>query len=151
MANLAPASMSGCGGEESVEGIEMQPLPAAFLEEDVEEGGHLCFVCLQPCETVSKCKCKGRYVHPACLLKWLETKRSNRCDVCLAEYGNMHLVAEPHSLVRPPFSYRACLLGCSCCLGLLIIGSLQVSLFLFTDVAFGNRTSEDLIRGRGGS
>ena len=34
------------------------------------------------------CKCKGsmKYVHGGCIIKWLNTKNSRHCDLCLQEF-----------------------------------------------------------------
>ena len=55
------------------------------------ETERVCFVCMESCDEKSKCKCVDRYVHPACLLKWLQPKQSTRCDVCLGEYSNVEV------------------------------------------------------------
>jgi hypothetical protein len=119
-------------------GVEMQSLPATMeqaevAEEGREEGEHLCFVCLQPCETVSKCECKDRYAHPTCLLKWLETKNSNRCDVCLEQYDNVHLRIRSHTSARPSAPCCGSVLGCAHFVCTLIVGSFELSLFLGGD------------------
>lgn len=50
-----------------------------------------CFVCTEadPPPRRSACKCTDRYVHDACLVKMLETRRHSRCPVCAAPYANV--------------------------------------------------------------
>ena len=119
-------------------GVEMQSLPATVeqaevAEEGREEGEALCFVCLEPCVNVTKCKCKDRHAHATCLLKWLETKKSNRCDVCLEQYDNVHLRIRSYTSTRPSAPCWGSVLGCAHFVCTLIVGSLQLSLFLGGD------------------
>ena len=141
MARVAPASIPEFDGVESVqgvEGVEMQPLPAACLEgegvqEGVQQGEASCFVCLEPCVNVTKCKCKNRHAHPTCLLKWLETKKCTHCDVCLEQYSNVHMRMRTHTYMRPSGPCWGIALGCSCSLSMAMMGSCQLSYFLGED------------------
>ena len=91
----------------------------------------VCFVCMEPCEQESKCKCTDRYVHSACLLKWLQTKTRNHCDVCLEEYPDMNLQAE--ATRKPSVSCCICAVGGLCYVAFLTGGSILLSMYLSRD------------------
>ncbi len=43
-----------------------------------------CRICLQPCDTMSECHCKGSvgYVHPDCLRRWQQASGTHQCEIC---------------------------------------------------------------------
>ena len=40
-----------------------------------------CYVCYEPCETLSECLCKGLYIHPSCL-EMMKIYGKEVCGVC---------------------------------------------------------------------
>ena len=123
--------------------MEMQALPEApEAPESGPEAERLCFVCMEPCEYESKCKCKGRYVHPACLLQWLQTKRSTRCDVCLETYPNVQLTTKIYR--HPSYACWGSIAASIFFVAMIVVGSFLLSLYLGTD-PFGAGTEVSAI------
>ena len=100
------------------------------------ETERVCFVCMEPCDEESKCKCTDRYVHSVCLLKWLRTKTSNHCDVCLGEYLNVGL--ETQTSTRPSSSCWGVVLGGVWFVAMMVGGSLMLSMYLSPDRVSGS-------------
>jgi len=50
-----------------------------------------CFICATNEGEVwpSQCKCKDRFMHPECQLRFLKTREHMTCPVCLEEYDNV--------------------------------------------------------------
>lgn len=50
-----------------------------------------CYVCTEadPRPQRSACQCTDRYIHDACLVKMLETRRNAQCPVCTVSYANV--------------------------------------------------------------
>ena len=46
----------------------------------------VCYLCLEPCNTKSPCKCKS-YIHPRCLIKIKRQWNSDKCACCM-QYFN---------------------------------------------------------------
>lgn len=50
-----------------------------------------CYVCLEPCDERSPCKCTQLYVHRACLQR-MARKGFRRCPVCLTPLPALSLL-----------------------------------------------------------
>lgn len=60
-------------------------------EED-EQDEKVCYVCMDYCETLSRCACKHRYIHTSCLIKLVETNDFCRdCSVCKHPLTNVRV------------------------------------------------------------
>ena len=44
-----------------------------------------CYICLEPCDTISPCACETR-VHPECLMNFLGMTENTLCTICKTEY-----------------------------------------------------------------
>ena len=72
------------------EGADTHPLAGARAAQEPQRA--FCRICLE--EDASSalempCACRGSYaqVHRQCLLRWIETRKSNTCEVCGQEYA----------------------------------------------------------------
>ena len=112
------------------------PASIADIEMQRMESGdeHLCFVCMEACEEKSKCKCTDRYVHDACLLRWLKTNNTGHCPVCLEQYPNVDVKTKTSRCVEP------LLIGVVC--GFLGF----VLLIIFGSLALANHFSPDYMQ-----
>jgi len=71
-----------------------------------------CYICMDPCRTQSPCECKS-YVHPACLLKFIEISRNSHCTICNGQYP----VEPPESSKIRPIN----IIRLFCCIGLFFL------------------------------
>ena len=44
-----------------------------------------CYICMDSCLAKSPCECKS-HVHPACLIKFIETSGNTHCTICNGQY-----------------------------------------------------------------
>lgn len=53
------------------------------------------------------CKCKGsmKYVHEACLIKWLNTKNTKRCDLCLQDFDISYEFSSINEILSRAYQY----------------------------------------------
>ena len=110
--------------------IEMQAIGEASETESV------CFVCMEPSDRESQCKCTDRHVHPECLLKWLQTKKSTRCEVCLEQHSNVAVLIRTSR--SPSLPCCATLLSCVCFVTLLTGGSVLLAMYQNPDDVSAN-------------
>jgi hypothetical protein len=64
------------------------------MEEDLQ-----CRICLEKIEGkyIMPCNCSSGIFHKECLEKWILTKESKNCEVCLTEYRGIYLKYILHS------------------------------------------------------
>lgn len=55
-----------------------------------EEEERVCYICLEPCDVLSHCACKHRYIHTTCLITLVESRNfDTTCSVCKAPLSNV--------------------------------------------------------------
>lgn len=60
--------------------------------EQDEQDERVCYVCMEPCNVLSRCACKNRYIHTHCLIKLVESNSlSNICSVCTQPISNVNV------------------------------------------------------------
>ena len=103
------------------------------MEED-----HDCWICMEGGAAVSRCKCTDRFVHDACLLKWLNTANSTNCPVCLESYATVKLKTTNRR--SPSNACWGTLTGSLCFVALLVCGSLMLHMWASPDFISANVT-----------
>lgn len=60
-------------------------MPKADIEDPFHELQEECYICFEPCQTKSPCKCE-RFVHKKCLKDWRDKSNNDACTECLEKY-----------------------------------------------------------------
>ena len=63
-----------------------------------------CYICLEPCETLSPCQCRA-VAHTSCLLRYAVTSTTTECSICKTPIRDFDAIGPILAAVAPSVNY----------------------------------------------